>query len=253
MRTTQLPQAFALRNTVLRRRSFAASLLLLTALGVVPVALAAPQATEVSAPQASAAASHKPAAHARKHAAAKPAAQAAQPSASPAQAVPEATKPPAWPVNDKPTPASIHWNAAGLRIEAANSSLQQILKEVSTLTGATVEGLGSDQRVYGNFGPAPARDVLSKLLDGSGYNVLLVGDQGSGTPRQIILTGLDGKTAPKAATKSNSEENDEDVDTDDRQQQPQPQPPSVRNDFGQPRTPQQVMQEMQQRQQNGPQ
>jgi hypothetical protein len=63
---------------------------------------------------------------------------------------------------------------------ATNSSLQQILSDVSTATGVKVEGTPGDQRVYGSYGPAPARDVLSQLLDGSGYNVLMIGDQGEG-------------------------------------------------------------------------
>ena len=64
------------------------------------------------------------------------------------------------------------WEATGLRINASNSSLQQILNEVSVETGTKVEGLGADQRVYGEYGPGQARDVLSQLLQGSGYNVL---------------------------------------------------------------------------------
>ena len=85
---------------------------------------------------------------------------------------------PNWPVNDKPSPASVVWDATGLRINASNSSLQQILNEVSTDTGTKVEGFGADQRVYGSYGPGQARDVLSQLLQGSGYNVLLAGDLG---------------------------------------------------------------------------
>ena len=90
---------------------------------------------------------------------------------------------PDWPVNDKPSPASVVWDATGLRINASNSSLQQILSEVSTETGTKVEGMGADQRVYGVYGPGQARDVLSQLLQGSGYNVLLAGDIGQGAPR----------------------------------------------------------------------
>jgi len=46
---------------------------------------------------------------------------------------------------------------------------------------------------------APARDVLSELLDGSGYNVLMIGDQGQGTPRTLVLTAKGSATAPHAA------------------------------------------------------
>ena len=66
---------------------------------------------------------------------------------------------PHWPANDQPAPARIVWDSQGLRIEAANASLSDILSEVTTLTGAHVEGFNADARVYGQFGPGPARDV----------------------------------------------------------------------------------------------
>ena len=36
--------------------------------------------------------------------------------------------------------------------------------------------------------PAKPKDVLSALLHGSNYNVIMVGDQGQGTPREIMLS-----------------------------------------------------------------
>ncbi len=180
------------------------------------------------------------------------------PPTAPAPAVPAAPVLPDWPVNDRPVDATVVWNSQGLRIEAANSSLSQIMKDVSTLTGATVEGLGpgehsSDQRIFGSYGPGPARDVLSQLLVGSGYNVLMVGDQGQGTPREIVLSARPTGDAPPVAN-SQPTSNDENAEADEQQQQQQlqPQPPPIRNGFAPgapPRTPQQIMQEMQQRQQ----
>ena len=72
-------------------------------------------------------------------------------------------------------------------VNAANSSLAQIMKAIAAETGATVQGMAQDQRIFGIYGPGRARDVISQLLDGSGYNVLMVGDLGQGTPRQILL------------------------------------------------------------------
>ena len=139
-------------------------------------------------------------------------------------------------------------------MDASNSSLLQILKDVATATGASVEGLNSDQRIFGRYGPGPARDVLSQLLDGSGYNVVMVGDLGQGTPRQIMLSSQPKGPAPPVANNQNNTP-DENADAQD-QPQPQPppqqQPPAIRNGFTPgmpPRTPQQIMQEMQQRQQ----
>jgi hypothetical protein len=161
--------------------------------------------------------------------------------------VPEAPK---WPANEKPVPATVTWDSQGLRIDAANSSLAQILADVSTATGATVEGFNSDQRVFGIFGPGPARDVLSQLLQGSGYNILLIGDQGQGTPREIMLSLRHAGTGTATPTVNPAPVSDEDSDTDEQPQQPHTQP--VFPPGRQPRTPQQMQQLMlQQRPQPG--
>ena len=164
---------------------------------------------------------------------------------------------PNWPANDKPSPASVVWDANGLRINASNSSLQQILREVSTETGAKVEGMGADQRVYGVYGPGQARDVLSQLLQGSGYNILLAGDLGQGAPREIVLSPRqNGSAGAPAGMNRPQQDSDEDI-SEQPEEQPQPpvQAPQTQNPIrpgfgpnGPIRTPQQIMEEMQQRQ-----
>jgi hypothetical protein len=154
---------------------------------------------------------------------------------------------PHWPANSSPSPATVTWDSHGLRIDADNSSLAQILNDISTTTGATVEGFADDQRVFGSFGPGQARDVLSQLLQGSGYNILMVGDQGAGTPRQILLSRGNqtarGALAPASGSAASAD--DDDADNDEPSPQPEPQRP-----LGLPvRNPQQIQQEMQQRQQ----
>jgi hypothetical protein len=160
--------------------------------------------------------------------------------AAPAPEQPKAPEAPHWPVNDHAALAAVTWDSHGLRIEATNSSLQQILKDVATATGAKVEGLGTDERVFGEFGPGQARDVLSKLLHGSGYNVIMIGDQGQGAPRQIVLSSRNSSEAQAPAKKSVTDADDEDAD--DVEDQPQPAPaPLVRPGFspgGQQRPPQ---------------
>jgi hypothetical protein len=180
-----------------------------------------------------------------------------KPEPAPVAQTPPPPPMPDWPINDKPNPASVVWNATGLRINASNSSLQQILSEVSTETGAKVEGLTGDERVFGEYGPGKARDVLSQLLQGSGYNVLLAGDIGEGAPRQIVLSPrLNGPgAAPNTAMNRPQQESDEDA-PDQPEDQPPVQAPQVQNNNMRPnfgpggpvRTPQQVMEEMQQRQ-----
>ena len=119
------------------------------------------------------------------------------------------------------------------------------------VTGAKVEGLGADERVFGAYGPGQARDVLSQLLQGSGYNVLMIGDQGQGAPRQIVLTVRHSGDSQPTANSNQPSSNEEDTEVDEQSQQPPPVPAPMRPGFGPggpPRTPQQVMQEMQQRQ-----
>ena len=161
--------------------------------------------------------------------------------------------PPDWPANNSPTPASIIWDSRGLEIVASNSSLTQILKEVSLATGAKVEGLDSDERVFGTYGPGPARDVLYNLLDGSDYNVILVGDLGKGTPRRVVLTRRSGSTpqTPGAAPGAPNQQDDSEADEQAEQPeqfQPQPNPPPQPNGAPPGRMPPQFMQELQERQ-----
>jgi hypothetical protein len=178
----------------------------------------------------------------------KPHSHAAHPVAKPAQVAPVAVAPPApepprWPANDKPVQASVTWDSQGLRIDATNSSLQQILQDVATATGAKVEGLAADERVFGAYGPGVARDVLSQLLQGTGYNVLMIGDQGQGTPRQIVLSSRRGGDTASSANKGSAGNGDDEAADNEVDDQPQPAPP-LRPGFspgGAPRTPQQIM------------
>jgi hypothetical protein len=138
------------------------------------------------------------------------------------------------------------WDSHGLSIEATNSSLEQILKDVSTATGAKVDGLAGDQRVFGAYGPGQARDVLSQLLQGSGYNVIMIGDQGQGAPKQILLSMRQAGAAQPVA-RNNAVNNDED---DVEEPPPPPEQGPMRPGFPPgtpPRTPQQIEQEMEQR------
>lgn len=162
--------------------------------------------------------------------------------------------PPNWPVNDKAVPAAVEWNGRVLSISATNSSLSQILSDVSTATGVKVEGTPGDQRVYGSYGPAPARDVLNQLLDGSGYNVLMIGDQGEGAPRTLVLTVKTDSAALNPGGNVQPRPNsDEDAEEPEQPEQPEPgmhRPPGMQPmQPGFNRSPQQIQQELQQRMQ----
>jgi len=245
-----MPTSILLKSTV-NLKAGSACLLAALALAVAPCgaqlpAAQAPPATAASAP------ARKPI-HARKPPAATHFQPATQPS-TPAPVLPPVPELPAWPVNEKPAQAAVTWDSRGLRIEAQNSSLQQILQDVATATGAKVEGMGADERIFGAYGPAPARDVISQLLEGSGYNVIMIGEQGQGTPRQIVLSERSPGSTHPSGNANQAANGDEDADVEEPQQpQPQLQPPMpIRPGFAPgtpPRTPQQIMQQMQQRQQ----
>ncbi len=167
--------------------------------------------------------------------------QAEQPAAAPVPVTPAAPAAPKWPANEEPKSATVTWDSRGLGISASNSSLNQILKEVATDTGAKLSGLGKDQRIFGSYGPGPAREVLSKLLDGSGYNVLLTGGQGGAPLTQIVLSVRgSGSQQPQARTRPANEDEDADdeeaTEPDDADQppqaQPQQQPAPARGPFG---------------------
>ena len=51
-----------------------------------------------------------------------------------------------------------------------------------------LDGLGGDERVFGSFGPGAPREVLTALLNGTSYNVMMVGDLPNGAPRELLLT-----------------------------------------------------------------
>jgi len=194
------------------------------------------------------------------------------PAARPAQSTSSATPQPVAPqpvptrapsLLDQPAQAAkITVENGSLGIQAENSSLGQILQDLSSRTGMTIEGPVKEQRIFGTYGPGNPRDILSVLLADSGYNVMMVGSTKDGAPRELVLTqraaGPVGNTA-QTAYRPNMQQNQEEDDADDAQQNqnppdlnpPQPQPGAVppQNPATAPngvKTPQQMLQELQQ-------
>src|SRR5271157_2349762 len=215
-------------------RSRGPALMAVLAASLCGAQIMAAQAPTTSVPSAPA---HKPA-HPHKP----PVTSNAQSLITPAAATVPEQEAPKWPVNEKPLPATVTWDSQGLRIDATNSSLAQILADVSTATGATVEGFDTDQRVFGVYGPGPARDVLSQLLQGSGYNVILVGDQGQGTPRLIVLSLRHAGTTTAAVNPNPPPASEEDSEPDEQPQLGQPPNRQVIVPGRPPLTPQQMQQ-----------
>ncbi|MDR3754760.1 MAG: hypothetical protein P4K93_06090 [Terracidiphilus sp.] len=251
-------------RALVRRRPCAATRplpALLAASGFFAALFVSGLALAAQSPAPAAPAPAHPAVHPRKKPSAhKPAAQSAPAPASIAQSapvpcpaagsapVPSPATPciPNWPANKRPSEASVVWDSHGLFIQASNSSLDQILRDISLKTGAKVEGMGADERVFGTYGPGPVRDVLGELLEGSGYNILLVGDLGQGTPRRIVLSGRPTGAAQPSAP-STTEADDEQMTAPEAQPTgPQPQiPGSIPPPPVPARSPQVMMQQQQ--------
>lgn len=183
-----------------------------------------------------------------------PAANPAQPNADANHpAAPPAPAPPALPpslLDKPPQPAKVVLAGGKLSVEADNSSLHAILDAVESSSGMTVDGFGQDQRIFGHYGPGNPRDILSSLLEGAGYNILMVGATDSGAPRTVILTGRS-DASPALAS---SEPGDQDQETvDDNPPEPvtpivrpiNPGPPEIPDENGHVRSPAEILQELQ--------
>lgn len=111
-----------------------------------------------------------------------------------------------------PAPATVTAGNNELTVKADNSSLAQILHQVSSQTGMKLDGLGGDERVFGSFGPGAPREVLTALLNGTSYNILMVGDLPNGAPRELLLTSRAsaGGSAPPNANPAQAHNPDED-------------------------------------------
>lgn len=166
-------------------------------------------------------------------------------------APPPAPPKPNWPADQPAAPPVVTWDSHGLEVKASNSSLDQILSQVATDTGAKITGLSHDERVFGVYGPAPAREVLSELLHGTSYNVIMLGDQGEGAPREVILSAR--SAAGPQMQPQNPTPQPQENDEVENPEEPQPAPPNRPATFpgNQPQfmSPQQRWQQMQEQRQ----
>jgi hypothetical protein len=183
-----------------------------------------------------------------------------------APAPPTAPQPPAAAPQPQPAPAApetapsmlqqpaqeaqIVFDNNNLSIRADNSSLAAILRQVAARSGMKIDGLGSDERVFGSFGPGAPRDVLADLLNGTAYNLVLVGDLSDGAPRELILTPAThtGATAPSAVPPVNADEANnepESVEVPPPPPQPEPQPGTTPPPTPGVKTPQQLFEQLQ--------
>lgn len=65
-----------------------------------------------------------------------------------------------------------------LSVTAKNSTLGDILRAISAKTGASIDiPDAANERVVSQLGPAPPRDVMTALLNGSHFNYVMVGTE----------------------------------------------------------------------------
>ncbi|MGO4213619.1 hypothetical protein AB4043_22700, partial [Terriglobus sp. YAF25] len=124
-----------------------------------------------------------------------------------AQQKPSATLPATPPTSLAPAPApqatpvppaeppSITNDNGTLTVKTQNSSLNQILREISRKTGMSITGGVSEERVFGTYGPAPAGEVLRQLLDGTKSNMLYQ-EATATAPAHLTLTARQGAVTP---------------------------------------------------------
>ena len=121
----------------------------------------------------------------------------AVPATAPTTVAPAA---PAQPTYDRPAMAparraTVLFNKGELTINAANSSLNQILQDAARAANMKITGGVSDERVFGNYGPGTPLEVITSLLDGTGANVMFVEGEG-GQSSELILTTRNGAPTP---------------------------------------------------------
>ncbi|MEO6983378.1 MAG: hypothetical protein ABI072_09725 [Edaphobacter sp.] len=133
--------------------------------------------------------------HAQSHPEPRAKPSAATPAALPATPPTAAPEIPRTPAQLPAHPASIRYSGGLLTVSASNSSLNQILRDISRQTGMKISGGLIDERVFGEYGPAPASHILSTLLDGTSSNMLLV-QSGGAAPAELILTPRQGGPTP---------------------------------------------------------
>ena len=112
-----------------------------------------------------------------------------EPAPEPVPVVITQPPPPPTPGEMPPNPPSVVYADGDLTIVAENSTLSSVLAAVSSITGATLDvpAGGGNERVWGQFGPGPARAVVTDLLGGSNFDYAIQAADDDPTRLQSIL------------------------------------------------------------------
>ena len=99
----------------------------------------------------------------------------ASPVAPAQQPAPQTADVPQRPAEMPPKPPRVSYVAGQLTVVADNSMLNDVLNGIRNAAGIKMEGLGgSNDRVFGQFGPASPRVVIDSLLNGSHYDFIIL-------------------------------------------------------------------------------
>lgn len=180
------------------------------------------------------------------------------------------------PADMPPVPPQVTFKNGMLTVNAVNSTLTSLLTAIRNKTGIEFEGaeLAGQDRVAISMGPATEGEVLASILSGSNLDYVVMGRPDSPTIVQRVL--LSRRSRPGATAVANgqpaqpaagAQESDEDAAPDESAAEPEqpqdtaaqaPQPPTQQpppaqqpdpNQAGQPKTPEQLLQQLKQMQQ----
>jgi hypothetical protein len=133
-----------------------------------------------------------------------------------------------------PVAAKVSYSDGQLVVRANDSSLNQILREISRQTGMKITGGVNDERVFGSYGPSAVDAVLTSLLAGTGSNMMLTANSANGPGELILTPRMGGPTPPNPGAPGF----EDDAATDEALRPPTPvrpvSPPMPRLPFGPP-------------------
>jgi hypothetical protein len=98
-----------------------------------------------------------------------------------------------------PVAPQVSYQDSQLTIVAPNSTLGDILRAVRKQTGADIDIPTAPERVVTHLGPGPAREVLAELLNGSRFNYVLLGSPANDAQlTRVVLVAKTGGGAESA-------------------------------------------------------
>lgn len=99
--------------------------------------------------------------------------------------------PPPTPEQMAPVAPNVTYQGGQLTIQSNNATLAQVLRSVQAKTGASfdIPSSANSDRVVAQLGPGQPKDVLATLLNGSKFNYIILGSpEQPGSVQKLILT-----------------------------------------------------------------